>query len=158
MRLIHCLLALSTLALASCGNCGGVDETIHTYAMAIENNEDSIGVTYGRYNDELWLIPLSWSEDGDRNCRYKNLVVNFGEKIDTNTLTVYCNEELMSNGKTVAVGENMLKRTDAFNIYGRMIELSLDTADVARQSITYYVKGSTDRGNNFTDSVVVYYK
>lgn len=158
MKLIHYLLAFSTIAFTACNNCGGVNETIHTYAMTIENSRDTIQSLYGQYRDELVLNPLSWSEAGDRKCRYKTYVFNFGETIDSNTLRVYCSNDLKMNNTTVPAGENFLERKELFDYISQRFRIVLDTADAARQTFTYYVKGSTSKGNNFIDSVSVYYQ
>ena len=128
--------------------------------MDIRNNADSTGIvkeTNGVYFDRLYLQPLVRSEDGDRNCRNKDYVTKFEESIDTSTINVYCNRDIASKGLRIAPGTN-LRTTKLYEADARRIELELDAATVINEPYTYYVKGSTDKGNNFMDSIIVIYQ
>lgn len=165
MKTVQALLVITSLsfATASCwkGRCDGADEIQYNYAMGIENIS-GIGstVVYSINNvffDELRLSTISRSEEGDRNCHLKNLVTEIGELIDTNTITVYCNRDIKSKNVTVPAGDNL--RQSLRDELSRHIRLEMRVDDVVQDvPYIYYVKGKTDRGNSFTDSVEVVYR
>lgn len=165
MKTVQTLLVVASLSfvVTSCwkGRCDGADEIQYNYAMEIENISgiDST-VVYSLNNmffDELRISPVSRSEEGTRDCHLKNLVTEMRELIDTNTITVYCNRDIKSKTVAVAAGDNL--RQFLRDELSRHIRLEMRVEDVIQDvPYTYYVKGMTDRGNSFIDSIEVVYR
>lgn len=154
------IIAITVIHLTSCNKnkCNGVDKRIYNYGMDIENEGDTLTAINKQYSDEIRLMTLSRSEEGSRDCIQKDLVFSFGELIDTTTLAVYCNNEIISKKVTVPAGTNMRNIPELSDKLSGHIVLLMDSVDVAGKTYTYYVKGSTDKGNKFIDSTVVYYQ
>lgn len=141
-------------------NCDGADQIQHTYGYTIENvGGNDIKSQYGTLRDELYLNPQTRTEDGDRNCHLKNLVVQFGEQIDTNSTLFSCNKDLILKNKTIPAGTNLIKQEELKDFYSSGLEfvIQIDTAVLIEGVYTYFVSGRTTYGNTFTDSFSVTY-
>lgn len=162
---IHYLLAFSIIALASCSTNCGMDDIIYYSGAEINNFKDTIEPTDGIYRHELGLKHTVYTEPGKKNkhCRTKVYRTEIGERVDTSSIKVYCDKDLHNGSNFIAAGGNMLERGDmfSFNADGSFtlpgtIRLELDSTQ--RGSYTYYISGTTDKGNNFIDSTAVYYQ
>lgn len=141
-------------------NCDGADEIQHTYGYTISNNGgNNIKSQYGTLRDEIYLNPQTRTEEGDRNCHYKNLVVQFGEQIDTNSTLFSCNKDLILKNKTIPAGTNLIEQEDLKDFYSSGLEfvVQIDTAVLVEGVYTYHVSGKTTYGNTFSDSFAVTY-
>ena len=160
-RFAFALITLLYLSGSSCiKNCDGADEIQHTYGYTIENvGGDNIKSQYGTLRDEIYLNPQTRTEEGDRNCHYKNLVVQFGEQIDTNSTLFSCNRDLILKNKTIPAGTSLIKQEELKDFYSSGLEfvVQIDTAVLTEGVYTYFVSGRTTYGNTFADSFAVTY-
>jgi hypothetical protein len=99
------------------------------------------------------------------NCGTRVFPTEEPEKVDTSSVSLYCNRDLVHNGITVASGENLLKREDVFIVKVYVDGTILSSANVIIQTdtaykgmFTYYIKGKTTLDNTFTDSLTIFYK
>lgn len=153
---------ISTVLNTAC-NCNGVDKIEHTYAyeIDIEWDIDTIDIYNNVANQEvsLRLSPQSRTEDGDRKCHLKNLVVGTGEEVKREDTKVYCTRALKFRERTIDANTNLLAEGSPIiiNQTGNIVLPKLLSPNFEQGVYIFYVEGTSTYGNSFMDSTSVVY-
>lgn len=149
------LAALTAISTTSCNKnkCGGADTNIYNYGMEISNSAAEVRATNGVYNDALTVTPLSRSENGDRDCLTKDLVMNIKENVDDSNIIITCNREIKLADRIVAAGTNIHTAGKRFTT----IKIEIPVSERKDNPYIYYLEGKTDKNNTFRDTIVVNY-
>ncbi len=148
--------------LSAC-HCNGVDTYTLYYGMDIKS-ADSFTSRADEYEALLRISSKTKTEDGDRKCHRKDLVLGIKESISYSSTTVYCNRDFYHYNQLISQGRNLLTiptffrdstqiKNDVF--YGTDITIVIDSTDIETGDYTFYVSGTTSLGNNFIDSTTI---
>lgn len=174
MRHITSLTLISIILFTtSCYNCGGVNETHHTYAYKLDFtsssiNQDTLNISIYNItmNKEIafFLYPQIRIEEGDRKCHTKDLVIGSGEAIEQHNVKLYCDKDLLLKNLTITQGANLLEADSPIiidykgtSLYGMpSITLPKLVSDqFSKGTYTFYLEGTSNYGNTFKDTAVV---
>ena len=169
--ILGCLLSFTFFS------CSTFDETCRGDYVQIDHTginidaTDTITSTKDRYVHTVVIKPISTTTEVDVNkgkkCRSQTLEAGIlvGDVIDSNSLIITCDKSFSwYNKRTIQAGENLLNvdifKEDHFNYWheidgSRTIFIDADT--VVKGLFTFYAEATTKQGNQYKDTVSVYY-